>query len=223
MVAQISPTELRHVDNAFNFAKDLVKEWLPKYKFKNWDKTEGKGEVVTPERRIARAEEIATKLTNLSQWRMHNRSLKIKEMSEIGLKVYLVDKNPELADAVYRLQAVNRMLFGSTTNYKFFATKDDRINRTAVQKGAQANIDPAEAFRQTDFVIADVQCTACKRHHKRYIKLEENIQAEQDAIKQGAKAYPKDGKINCECGNVVDISGIRNDIEMRSGKKAIIV
>jgi len=35
MVAQISPGELNGVGNALDFAKDLVTDWLPKYKFKN--------------------------------------------------------------------------------------------------------------------------------------------------------------------------------------------
>ena len=36
MVAQISPGEIYGVVNSLEFAKDLVKEWLEKYKFKNW-------------------------------------------------------------------------------------------------------------------------------------------------------------------------------------------
>lgn len=39
MVAQISPGEIYGIINSLEFAKDLVKEWLEKYKFKNWTKS----------------------------------------------------------------------------------------------------------------------------------------------------------------------------------------
>ncbi|MBN1150456.1 ATP-dependent Clp protease proteolytic subunit, partial [candidate division WOR-3 bacterium] len=36
IIAQISPGEIKSVYQSLDFAKDLVTEWLPKYKFKDW-------------------------------------------------------------------------------------------------------------------------------------------------------------------------------------------
>ena len=46
MVAQISPGEIYGVINSLEFAKDLVKGWLEKYKFKNWNSTQTSHKVV---------------------------------------------------------------------------------------------------------------------------------------------------------------------------------
>ena len=40
IIAQIAPGEINGVEHSLEYAKDLVKEWLYKYKFKNWDITE---------------------------------------------------------------------------------------------------------------------------------------------------------------------------------------
>jgi ClpP class serine protease len=64
MVAQISPGEIYGVVNSLEFAKDLVKGWLEKYKFKNWTETQTTHKSVTPEMRKKRAEEVADKLSD---------------------------------------------------------------------------------------------------------------------------------------------------------------
>jgi ClpP class serine protease len=76
MVAQISPGELYGVINSLEFAKDLVKEWLEKHKFKNWTETETSKKPVTPEMRKARACEVAEMFCDHTTWRTHGRSLK---------------------------------------------------------------------------------------------------------------------------------------------------
>ena len=64
MVAQISPGELKLVYHALKYAEDLVVEWLPKYKFKNWDFTENRKLHVTDEMKKEKAKKIAGKLMN---------------------------------------------------------------------------------------------------------------------------------------------------------------
>jgi len=55
----ISPGELQSAQNALDFAKTLVKQWLAKYKFKNWDVHASTGAKVTDADRESRADEIA--------------------------------------------------------------------------------------------------------------------------------------------------------------------
>lgn len=76
VTAQISPGELKHVLYAQKFSEDLVKEWLPKYKFKNWVTTETRGVTVTPEMRQSAANAVVDELLDHSRWRSHGRFLK---------------------------------------------------------------------------------------------------------------------------------------------------
>lgn len=47
LVSQISPGEIYGVLNSLQFAKDLVKTWLPKYKFRDWTITKDHHKPVT--------------------------------------------------------------------------------------------------------------------------------------------------------------------------------
>lgn len=78
MAAQISPRELKGVVHSLKFAQDLVKDWLVKYKFKNWKQTETQKKEVSHKMKEERAEQIAQELSNHSKWKSHGRSLKIK-------------------------------------------------------------------------------------------------------------------------------------------------
>lgn len=123
MAAQISPGELKGVVHSLKFAQDLVKDWLVKYKFKNWKQTETQKKEVSPEMKEKRAEQIAQELSNHSKWKSHGRSLKIKDIESIGLKVNHIDNNPNLSELVYRIQTVCSLLFDMTTVFKIFATE----------------------------------------------------------------------------------------------------
>ena len=126
MVGQITPGELRGVENFKSFAEDIVKVWLAKYKFKDWTQTETKHTPVTEEMRIERAKEIAHELTNHSRWRSHGRSIKIKQLEDLKLKITKVDKDPKLSELVYRIHTVLRMLFTNSDIYKVFIDKDSQ-------------------------------------------------------------------------------------------------
>jgi len=120
MVAQISPGEIYGVINSLEFAKDLVKEWLEKYKFKNWTRTQERKVVVTSEMKKARAEEVANKLCNHTSWRTHGRSLKIEDLQDV-LQIENIDAHQELADIVYRIKTIIRLIFDSSTDYKLYS------------------------------------------------------------------------------------------------------
>lgn len=59
MIAQITPGELSGVFHALEYAKDLVIEWLVKYKFRNWTVTETQRKQVTLQMKRKRAAKIA--------------------------------------------------------------------------------------------------------------------------------------------------------------------
>ena len=79
--------ELKAYEQAKNLTVDLLKEWLVKYKFKNWNITEGSNKQVTKEMKDERAEEIAKELGDHNKWLSHGRALNIEKLTGIGLKI----------------------------------------------------------------------------------------------------------------------------------------
>lgn len=93
--------ELKAYEQARDLTIDLLKEWLVKYKFKNWIKRETSHKAVTEQDKIQRAEEIATKLSNNNQWHSHGRPLNIDRLKEIGLQIQDLEViNNELHSAI---------------------------------------------------------------------------------------------------------------------------
>ncbi len=219
MVAQITPGELGSVFHALKFAEDLVVEWLIKYKFKKWAVTETRKKPVTEEMKRKRAEEIAKELTRHSKWRLHGRSIKIDDLEEIGLKITRVDSDPKLAEIVYRIQTVCRLLFETTTSFKIFATQDNKIFRQAVPVGAPVRIPKMQV---PDAVEIEQKCPKCGIVHKIYAKFASNPQIDVDFKNKGFIPFPKDAKLICECGFEIDLLGIKNQIEIQTGRKIIV-
>ncbi|NIA23198.1 MAG: peptidase [Proteobacteria bacterium] len=219
MIAQISPGELGSVFHSLNFAKDLVVEWLKDYKFKKWTVTENHKKPVTKEMKRKRAEEITGKLINHSKWRSHGRSIKIDDLEGIGLKITRVDKDPKLAEIVYRIQTVSRLLFETTTSFKIFATQDNKIFRQAVPVGAPVRI-PQKTI--PDVAEIEQKCPKCGKTYKIYAKFVPNPKIDVDFKNKGFTPFPKDAKITCSCGFEIDLSGIKNQIEIQTGRKIIV-
>lgn len=219
IVAQITPGELGSVFHALKFAEDLVVEWLINYKFKKWTVTETRKIPVTEEMKRKRAEEIAKELTDHSKWRLHGRSIKIDDLEEIGLKVTRVDNDQKLAEIVYRIQTVCRLLFESTTTFKIFATQDNKIFRQAVPVGAPIRIPKMQT---PDAVEIEQKCPKCGEIYKIYAKLAPNPQIDVDFKNKGFVPFPKDAKIICKCGFEIDLLGIKNQIEIQTERKIIV-
>jgi hypothetical protein len=220
MVAQISPGELMGVNHALKYAEDLVSDWLVRYKFKNWTVTETRKTPVTKEMKLARAQEIAEELTDHSKWRTHGRSIKTSNLEKIGLKITNIDNNPTLSDIVYRIQTVCRLLFGSTTIYKIFATEKEKIFRSATPTGAQSVRLPPQLIA-ADVAEFEVKCQRCGKSYKLYAKFLPKREIDEDFNKKGVIAYPKENKLKCDCGFEIDLSGIRNDMELKVGRKIV--
>jgi len=220
MVAQITPGELVGVNHALKFAEDLVVDWLVKYKFKNWICTETNKTPVTDELKTRRAQEIAHELTNHSKWRLHGRSLKIGNLEEIGLKINRVDGDLVLADIVYRIHTVCRMLFDNTTAFKIFATEENKIFRHAVPVNNSIKIPKIKG--NPEVLKIEQKCPKCGLFFRIYGKFISNPQIDRDFKKLGFKPFPKDAKLKCRCGYEIDLSGLKNEMEIKTGKKIIM-
>ena len=218
MIAQISPGELGRVFHSLKFAEDLVKDWLVRYKFKNWRSTETHKKAVTDSMKKRRAEEIAKELTNHSRWRSHGRSIKIEDLESIGLKVTRIDSDPQLANVVYRIQTVCRLLFETTTSFKIFATQDNKIFRQAVPVGEPIKIPHVQV---PDVAEINQVCPKCGKSYKIYAKFVNNPKIDKDFQAKGFIPFPNNAKITCSCGYEIDLSGIKSQIEMQTKRKII--
>lgn len=219
MVAQISPGELSGLYNALKYAEDLVVNWLVNYKFKDWVITETREIPVTDEMKKKRADEIATELINHARWRSHGRSIKIGDLEELGLKIIRIDDDAKLSDIVYRIQTVCRLLFSTTNTYKIFATEREKIFRRATPTSVAPKI-PTKAV--ADVAEFEAKCPQCGKVHNVYAKFSDNPQIDKDFQKKGSIVYPKDNKLKCDCGFEIDLSAVRNEIELGVGKKLVL-
>lgn len=222
MVAQISPGEIGLVDHALKFAKDLVVEWLPKYKFKNWNVTEDRKMPVTDGMKQERAGEIAEALMDRSKWRTHGRSIKIEDLENIvRLKIKKLDDNPQLAEIVYRIQTVIWLLLSSTSIYKTFVTADKKLFSQAVPVSSPPKI-PKRPVGKADAVEIGIKCPKCGKTHTLYAKFSKDSKIDGDFQKRGCKPFPKENKLKCGCGFEIDLSGIRNQLELETDKKVVL-
>ncbi len=217
MVAQISPGELNGVDNALNFAKDLVIEWLPKYKFKDWNETETRKIKLTDTLKKRRARQIVNQLIDHNKWRSHGRSIKKSDLEGIGLKIIRVDSDVKLTEVVYRIQTVIKLLFSTTNTFKIMATEEEKIFANIIPMGNPPQMLP----KQVEVAKLDIDCPKCGTKHKLYAKFVNNPKIDGELQKEGFLPFPNNNVIKCKCRFEIDISGLKNDLETQTGKKML--
>ena len=75
LIQKFDPAELYRYEQERELSVSLLRDWLVKYKFKNWKITRTRRKQVTQALRKARAEEIARKLNDTERWHSHSRGL----------------------------------------------------------------------------------------------------------------------------------------------------
>lgn len=225
MVAQISPGEIYGVTNSLDFAKILVQDWLVKYKFKNWNITQSSQKRVTKKMKEDRAKQIADYLCKHTEWKTHGRSLKIEDLKDLIL-IENIDENPSLADIVYRIKTIIRLIFDSSTDYKLYFWEDFNITRTATV--ANANMPtapiplPKNQTKQVDQVVIEIDCPKCGKKHKipGYFDIDSTIRKK---LQLPINNNVKDNDIFvCDglgCGLNIDLKPIKSQIETQSNRK----
>lgn len=213
MIAQITPGEIQLVNHSLEYAKDLVKQWLYKYKFESWNTTETNKKSVTDEMKRKRADEVADELARHSRWRTHGRSLSIEDLETIGIKVVALDNNKKVAELVYRIQVVCKLLQESTSIYKLFFSKDEKIIKNAVVANIHNN-QVRGIPHDTKVIQIEVVCGKCGRKHRFYKKLVEDFSIDEEMEKQNIIPLTKEDSFVCECDNVLDLKAVKNELEM---------
>jgi hypothetical protein len=105
MLQSLDLAMLRFYEQAKELSINLLKKWLAEYKFRNWaeHRTTNPGTPVTPEERLARAEEIATKLSDNNRWHSHGRMIGMSTLqSELRLQIEDLGADVELHAQIRR-------------------------------------------------------------------------------------------------------------------------
>ena len=85
---------LRRYEQARDLSVSLLKDWLVKYKFKDWDVHSSSGQQVTLDEKNQRAQEIAESLSDHKKWHSHGRMIGIRTLTD-DLKLRIEDYTNE--------------------------------------------------------------------------------------------------------------------------------
>ena len=98
LLKKFDPAEIFRVEQSIEHSKSLLTSWLPRFKFKNWRKTETRGIDVTHEIKVQRAAQIAEVLGNAERWHSHGRGISMNDLEgdDIGLKTQDFGADPHL-------------------------------------------------------------------------------------------------------------------------------
>lgn len=226
MVAQISPGEINGVINSLKFAQELVAGWLETYKFKNWDVTETHKRVVTPKMKKRRAKRVSQSLCNHMYWRSHGRSLKIEDLKEV-LKIEKVDDDPKLADTLYRIKTVIRLIFDTSTDFKLYFWEDMGLAKTANPMNPSIPTPSPITKKEVkiDGIEIGVTCPRCSKQ----LKVKGYFDIASEDIKK--LNLPVDSKIqgddilvcdNPGCNFAISLKPFLNQIESQTKRKVTL-
>jgi membrane-bound ClpP family serine protease len=97
LINRFDPAELYMYEQARELSISLLKEWLVKYKFKNWRKTKTRRLKVTKAMKIKRAEEIAKSLNKIDKWNSHGRGIPMNVLqNDLNLQIEDFGANAKL-------------------------------------------------------------------------------------------------------------------------------
>jgi hypothetical protein len=96
---------IRFYEQAKELSINLLRQWLTRYKFKDWSKhrTTNPGTKVTKQEKEQRAEAIAKLLSDNNHWHSHGRMIGMKTLRDVmRLDIDDFGKIPDLRDAIRR-------------------------------------------------------------------------------------------------------------------------
>lgn len=101
LVKYFNPAELFVLEQAIEHGITLITEWLPKYKFKDWKKTQTRGINVTPTMQKDRAKEISEILGDAFRWHSHGRGISMSRLNdEVGMRIDDFGADDELSSYI---------------------------------------------------------------------------------------------------------------------------
>lgn len=100
MLLQLDLGEMKQYEQYRDYSISLLKKWLVKYKFANWNnhRTTDPGTPVTEKQKIKRAEDIAILLNSISKWHIHGRYIPREVLrEELKIEIDNLEEDEDLA------------------------------------------------------------------------------------------------------------------------------
>lgn len=216
ILQNITPGDIESAKNALRFGKDLAARWLAEHKFSHWTHHRKDNREVTADERKVRAMRIAEDLGSHSKWMSHRRSIKLEELSEMGILITNYEQQPDLNDAIRRYHTLLRMSFDINI-YKLYETPTSQVYRFINQVApapAGGQVPPQKA----DEVTVEVNCNRCKRVTKLV-----GFFAKKSQVLHPKLSFPGNNQFTCpHCQAVADLTGLRMQIEAQSKRPLLI-
>ena len=101
LVERFDPAELYSYEQARELSIAFLKEWLVKYKFKNWERTATRQKFVTRKMKTQRAADIARKLNQTDIWHSHGHGISMEVLKrDMKLQIEDFGANIKLSDPI---------------------------------------------------------------------------------------------------------------------------
>lgn len=132
-VRLLDQMEAREIGNTLSLSQysiNIAKEYLARYKFRDWAQR-GDGTAVTPEMRSDRAAEVARDLCDHTRWKVHGHALSRETLwDELKILIRHTEEKPELDRAVRRFWALVYWLFENSRLSKVFLSQHYGVFRS---------------------------------------------------------------------------------------------
>lgn len=98
LIQSFDQAELYQYEHARELSVALLKEWLVKYKFKNWRKTQTRKLKVNKQMKMERAESIARNLNDTKKWHTHGHGISMDVLvRDLNLLIDDFGNDPQLS------------------------------------------------------------------------------------------------------------------------------
>ncbi|MEX1138038.1 MAG: serine protease [Bacteroidota bacterium] len=206
ILSQYGPGLLVQCQNAIILSAALVEEWLTKYMFGGAQKE--------------KAAAIAQQLASHSDHKSHRRHISLDSAQKMGLVVTELEKDHKLQEQVLSVYHATMHTFEGTPAVKII---ENHLGRAYVklQRAAMVSPQPQQpvVIPGQQVLKADIEldCHRCRRKSVIQANFQKNI-----LMENGRFPFPKDLKFKCECGNVIDISSAKDQLEAKVKKPILI-
>lgn len=111
LTSRFDPAKLFMIEQSLEHGQSLIAEWLQKYKFKDWKRTQRRNKTVTRAHKQQRAEHIAAVLADAERWHSHGKGITMRELQGRAIKLQIRDlgasKNLSAAVSHYHGMAID--------------------------------------------------------------------------------------------------------------------
>jgi len=102
LTSRFDPAKLFMIEQSLEHGQSLIAEWLQKYKFRDWKRTQRHNKTVTRAYKRQRAEHIAAVLADAERWHSHGKGITMRVLQGRAIKLHIRDlgANENLSVAV---------------------------------------------------------------------------------------------------------------------------